>query len=86
MELRSNKLEKMLEKCESLEVKMGGMGGTVSLWVEGGGIVPWVGVQRKEGKRGVKGEGGRDGKKLVGGGGVPREDALGWQVLESVVR
>jgi hypothetical protein len=45
---RSNKLEKVFEKCESFEVKMGGMGRMGNCWVRGGGIALGVVVQSWE--------------------------------------
>jgi hypothetical protein len=45
-EWRANKLEKVFEKCESLEGKMGNLGGMEDCWARGGGIALWVVVQR----------------------------------------
>jgi hypothetical protein len=45
-EQRANKLEKVFEKCERLDGKVGHIGGTGGFGAKGGGIVPCIAVQR----------------------------------------
>ena len=90
VELRSNKLEKVFEKCERLEVKMGSLPFDrlrICAVLRGSGWDCTRGSSTKmgKGKRGARYEGLGMGKTLVGGGGVPCEDALCWQVVECLV-